>query len=98
MGGFGGDWDTLDASIACADDAALAAVLAALGQPVTAPSGSLGLVVLADDGVNVSVHRSASGGGAVDLSIGAYVGPTEIAHAERVEAWLDAKGFAVAQR
>ncbi|MFO0668584.1 MAG: hypothetical protein U0235_03005 [Polyangiaceae bacterium] len=97
MGGFGGDWDTLDASIACADEASIAAILAALGASGAVPgaSANLGLFEVAGGSVSVRVRRDGGGGGGghVDLAIGAYVSATEIAHAERVEAWLEQRGI-----
>lgn len=98
MGGFGGDWDTLAAVIACADDAALASTMTSFGRAVPTESGSLGMVEIVGDSVGVRVQRSPGGGGTVELTLGAYIGPNEIAHAERIEAWLDAEGLRATPR
>lgn len=97
MGGMGGDWDTLEASLPFADETDLRALLARLGWEVELPPpcARRELGTLAIDGVPVEVavlteaHR-ADAGNTLRMTLAVYVTQDDVDRALRLDGWLDA--------
>ncbi|MBI3856918.1 MAG: hypothetical protein HY293_14620 [Planctomycetes bacterium] len=86
-GGFGGDWDSLDAQAR-----ALAAFGYAGSPPIGTGSGDLGLMTPAGMKVGVGMNRKAvlpGEGNTIQLTAGICVMDELIGQAGRLEAWLD---------
>jgi hypothetical protein len=101
QGGFGGDWDSLEANARVGDEAELRRVLAVLGcddaQQRNEQDADLGTRMLGGQPVQVYVRRRApfpphDHAPEVRFLLAVYVLPEHLAQAARLEAWLDAHG------
>ena len=96
MGGFGGDWDTLEGSAPFATTGELSGILGELGYdgPPPIEEDRLTIGPLTVDGLPVHVtvvNRSTrpDRSGRVELLMAVYVTDAQVHEAMRVEAWLD---------
>lgn len=105
LGGFGGDWDSLDAEAEYASGDELAVMLGALGYVGELPPPDavtyLGMAAVNGERVQLDVDGGRfveRGRGRLAITIAVYVKPEDIARAERFEVWLDAQGIRMTPR
>jgi len=101
MGGFGGDWDTLEPTARYADDAQLERQLAALGYAGDPPLGAhhtlQGFFVVHGVRVPPSVDRKADAN-TLTVTAAVYVTDEDVYRAAHLERWFDARGLQMTPR